>query len=82
MTKAHSFTSSALVYLPGHWPGLNALAVVACYWPSYRSVAIRAEPVLAHGNTAVLRIGRRGPDIPPPLILKKIFIYIQMKIFE
>ena len=40
--------------------------MVARYWLGHRSVAIRAEPVLAHGNTAVLRIGRRGPDIPPP----------------
>ena len=36
--------------------------MVACYWSSYRSVSRRAEPVLAHENTAVLRIDRRGPD--------------------
>ena len=62
MTKGTNSTNTRLFYLPGHWPGLNALAVVACYWSSYRSVSRREEPVLAHENTAVLRIGRRGPD--------------------
>jgi len=45
-------------------------------------VDIRAGPVLTHENTAVLRIGPEGSCHSSPLILKKIIIYIQMKIFE